>query len=162
MREEGFSFIVLTLEDPGTLASLLWCQLSSSTQEVCSMKQGCPAPPECSPHISPRPGCPVCPSTHHCAALPVARGHVRELSTPKACGKQLWICRPLPRLRRLNCPFLKQVLECLQHCPCVQRAAFPQNIEFLITLFRSFCSGRFSCLEWGECGEDPEVLLWPC
>lgn len=68
-----------------------WCSClpalvsaSPSTQEVYSMKLGFPAPPGCSLHISPSPGCPGCPSTHHCAALPVARGQMRELSTPNS------------------------------------------------------------------------------
>lgn len=58
------------------------------------------------------------PLTHHCAALPVARGHMRESPSalPPACGKQLRICRPLPRLRGLNCPFLKQVFATLSLC----------------------------------------------
>lgn len=130
MGEEGFSFITLTLGYPGALACLLWHQGSSSLQ-VYPMKLGCPAPPGCCPHISPRPGCPGCPSSHRCALLPVTSSHMRESPSalPPACAKQIQTRRPLPRLRGPSCPSLKQLLECLQRRPCVQRPAFPRNVR---------------------------------
>lgn len=83
----------------------------------------------CSPWVLPShltqarvPGLPLDPSL--CCR---ASSHTRESPSalPPACGKPLLMCRPLPRLRGLSCPFLKQVLECLQRCSCVQGPAFP-------------------------------------
>lgn len=121
---------MLTLRGPSAPAYLLWCQLSSSPQEVYPTKLGCPALPGCCPHISPRPRCPGCPSAHHFSALPVARDHMRDtLSTPSSVWETALDMQSSPKAQGAELPILKQVLRCLQLCPCVQISAFSQNVR---------------------------------
>lgn len=128
-----------------------------------SHETGMPHSPWCCPHSSPRPGCP---STHHSAALPVARGHMRESppTLPPGCGKQLRFYRPLPRLREgAGLPISEagpRVFATLSLCTKTSISTEHKNSSSHFSI--PFAVGGFPAWHGGSVEKTHEVLLWPC